>query len=89
MPIQSVVIHLESPYREYESKQAPARDVVLVGLKWDTPWWPELAVGWLEQGMPVDAEIAGCLEEIESRTKWPQRFRHLARALRRAWLDRI
>lgn len=57
-----------------------------MGLRWQTPFWPDLAVAWLEQGAPLDAEIAGCLDEIASRNKWPQRLRHRAQALHRVWL---
>jgi hypothetical protein len=82
----SLVVNLESSYQAYVPIDAPARDVVLMGLRWQTPSWPELALGWLEQGMPVDPEIATCLEQIASRKEWPQRLRHRAQALLRARL---
>jgi len=82
---QSLVVHLESPLSDYAPKEAQARDVVLMGLKWDTPGWPDLAISWLEQGLPVDAEIAACLQHIVERERWPQRLRHRAQGLLRAW----
>ncbi|MEO5685751.1 MAG: hypothetical protein ABIR54_00175 [Burkholderiaceae bacterium] len=84
----SLVVHLESPYGEYEAGAAPARDVILMGLGWTTPWWPALAVGWLEQGAPLDEEIVACLEAIGGRKKWPQDLRQRAAALARRWQTR-
>jgi len=81
MHSQSLVVHLESPFGAYDPKEAPARDVVLMGLRWETPFWPGLAVGWLEQGLPVDTEIAACLQSVVERAKWPQKLRHRAQAL--------
>lgn len=82
---QALVVRLETPYAVYEPKVAAAREVVIMGLQWDTPSWPDLAVGWLEQGLPVDAEIAECLQLIVERGDWPQRLRHRAERLVRAW----
>jgi len=56
-----------------------------MGLRWDTPYWPGLAVGWLEQGVPVDATIAECLEHVVGEAEWPQPLRHRAQALLRAF----
>ncbi|SMC29471.1 hypothetical protein SAMN02745857_03859 [Andreprevotia lacus DSM 23236] len=81
----SLVVHLESSLAEYIAVEASAQDVVLAGLRWEAPYWPELAVGWLEQGLPIDVEIASCLESIVERTKWPQPLRHRAQALLTVW----
>ena len=82
---QSVVGHLETPLSAYANTQVAARDVVLTGLNWDTPHWPTLAVAWLEQGLPVDDEIAELLGQVVSRPKWPQALRHRAKALLKSW----
>ena len=81
----SLVVHLEAPLSAYRNPDVPAREVVVMALQWDTPHWPGLAVAWLEQGLPVDAEIAGLLDAVTSRSRWPQRLRHRAAALLRAW----
>ena len=86
MYAQPLVVHLERPYREYKLSEAPAKDLVRMWLRRPTPSWPELAVVWLKQRMPLDAEIAKCLEQIMNRANWRQRLRHRAQALRRAWL---
>ena len=61
----SVVTHLEAPLSAYRNPGVPARDVVVLALRWDTPHWQGLAVAWLEQGLPVDHEIAGLLEAVD------------------------
>ena len=85
MQPRSVVTHLEAPLSAYASGEIAARDVVLSGLSWDTPHWPTLAVAWLEQGLPVDDEIAELLGQVVSRPKWPQALRHRAKALLKSW----
>lgn len=56
-----------------------------MGFHWSAPYWNDLAIGWIEQGLPVDAEIADCLQRIVEKPKWPQRLRHRAQALLRTW----
>jgi hypothetical protein len=88
MPSPSLVVHLEVPLATYDNAGAPARDVVILALGWDTPHWPSLAIGWLEQGLPVDAEIAALLRAVTLRQPWPQSLRHRAAALLRASVAR-
>jgi hypothetical protein len=83
MPSSSLVVHLEVPLAAYDNRGVAARDVVILALGWDTPHWPSLAVGWLEQGLPVDAEIAALLRAVTLRGRWPQSLRHRAAALLR------
>ena len=85
MQSSSLVVHLEAPLILYENTEVPARDIVLLALRWDTPHWPSLAVAWLEQGLAMDDEIAAQLDSIASRSTWPQRLRHRTQALLRSW----
>ena len=67
MPINPEVIRflpvLEAAYSMY-SESMPAREILLCALNWPTDYWPALALGWLEQGAPIDFEIAVRLESI-------------------------
>lgn len=85
MQTSSLVVRLEAPLSAYKSTEVPARDVVLLALRWDTPHWPSLAVAWLEQGLAMDEEIAARLETIALRSNWPQPLRHRIHALLRSW----
>lgn len=59
------------------------RGAIDAGLRWPTPYWPELAVGWLERGAPLDAETAKLLNTVVDTGQFPQRLRHRAFALAR------
>ena len=85
MDPRKLVVHLESSYEMYDSAIAPAHDVLVAGLSWETAYWPGLAVQWLEQGAEVNAEIASLLEQIASRKAFPQALRHKAFAISRRW----
>jgi len=75
---------LESPYSMY-SGSMPAREILLGALNWPTGYWPALAVGWLEQGAPVDSDIAARLEAIGRGRQYEQRTRHRSLALLKGW----
>lgn len=48
---------LERPFTEFYAGQAAASEVLLVGLRWPTECWVELALRWIEQGAPVNADV--------------------------------
>lgn len=81
---QRLVTHLEAPFASRELPEAEIRGAVLMGLTWPTEYWAALAIGWLEQGAPLDAELSAALEAITSKP-FSQRVRHRARALTRQW----
>ncbi|WKJ90765.1 hypothetical protein QZJ86_01110 [Methylomonas montana] len=85
MDVRSLVVHLESPVSNYVSTEAGARDVVLAGLNWPTEYWAALAVGWLEQGVPVDAEILSVLNLLVENKHYSQAIRHRAFAIVRRY----
>ena len=60
--------------------------VVIVALGSPTNYWPTLAVGWLEDGFPVDAAIAEALRSLQERRSIAQRTRHRALRLVKAYL---
>jgi hypothetical protein len=87
MPVdpRALVVHLDEPYASYKPVLAPARDVVLAGLAWPTEHWAVLAVSWLEQGAPIDQEIALGLGQVAQKKHFGQSIRHRAFALARRW----
>ena len=85
MDPRKLLVHPESPYEKYDSANAPAHDVLVAGLSWETAYWPGLAVQWLEQGAEVDAEIATLLDQLASRKTFPQGLPHKAFAIARRW----
>src|SRR5262245_59199255 len=89
MDPSKLVSHLESPYATYDDSGVPAHDVLIAGLSWETQYWPALAVQWLEQGAPVDAEIAALLEKVASQKHFPQSLRHKAFAIARRWSRQV
>lgn len=58
------------------------------GLDWPTPYWPELALAWLEDGVPMDYEIARVLVRIADTKTFPQNLRHRSATLARRWARR-
>jgi len=80
-----LLVHLETPFALYQPAAAPARDVLLAGLRWPTGHWAGLAVDWVEQGAPVDMEIAALLDVIAETKHFPQALRHRAFAIARRW----
>src|SRR5689334_18248541 len=84
MDPRALILHLEAPYSAYRPDSASARDVILAGLSWPADYWVGLALGWLEQGAPIDAEIAALLDRV-ARKSLTQSVRHRAFALARKW----
>jgi hypothetical protein len=85
MDTRALLIYLESPYASFNEQVVPAREVVLAGLNWPTPYWPGLAIDWLEQGAAIDAQIAQALDELAAKKAFPQGLKHKAFALARRW----
>lgn len=86
---RTLVIHLESPYAEYEATHASAGEVLLAGLRWSNDYWSSLAVSWLEQGAPIDSEIVRELDRLASMQVLSQGLRHRAFTLARRFTQRL
>ncbi|WP_398496163.1 hypothetical protein [Variovorax sp.] len=79
------LIFLEKPCAEYRG-DFPVRTVVVAGLTSTMDYWTALAVGWLEQGFPLDEEIVEMLRNIAQTRHFPQQLRHRSVALARRWV---
>jgi hypothetical protein len=51
MDTRELVLLLESPLEDITSAKR-VRGAIDAGLRWPTPYWPDLAVKWLEEGAP-------------------------------------
>lgn len=80
----SLVIPLERPFSEFRAGSVSAKTVLLAGLCWPTEYWVELALRWIEQGAPVDADVAAALETLPEK-QFSQRTRHRAKAALKGW----
>ena len=85
MDPRPLLIFLEAPYAAYQGS-LPARLVVLAGLGFQSDYWICLAVGWLEQGAPLDDEIVEMLNRVAETHHYEQRIRHRSAALARRWV---
>ena len=85
MDPRPLLIFLEAPYADYQGP-APAREVVLAGLGFQLNHWIGLAVGWLEQGAPLDEEIVEMLNRVAETRHYQQRIRHRSAALAKRWV---
>lgn len=86
MDTRTLLLHLEQPLDSYTGI-APVVQVVVAGLDYETSdYWPGLAVGWLEQGAPVDAEIIRALSRVSGSQHFSQAVRHRSAAVLRQHL---
>lgn len=79
------LLPLEQPYSTASHNASAARESVVAGLVSGMDFWAALAVGWIEGGLPMDAELAKLLLEIARRRNVSQRLRHRAFALAKRW----
>lgn len=80
-----LVVNLETPLSETDLPLTERKAVVMAGLQWETDYWTNLALGWIEQGFPVDEEIARALALVASQRHRAQALRHRAIRLARRW----
>jgi hypothetical protein len=84
MDARQLVLYLEHPYSAFSAAEATPTEVLLAGLTWPTEHWAPLAVSWVEQGAPVNEEIADKLEML-SQKPFSQGLRHRSFALAARW----
>ena len=83
--LSSKLLPLEQPYSSASHDTLIARESVVVGLTSGMDYWAGLAIGWIEAGLPTDAELVELLLGIARRRAVPQRLRHRAFALAKRW----
>ena len=78
---------LEQGYIEATSvSPQDLRATLIAGLNWETHYWVDAALNWIEQGAELDQEIINRLEEIAYDKRYPQQTRHRAFKFAKRWL---
>ena len=81
----TLLVFLERPHTAYDG-EARIEDVVMAGLTSCMDYWVDLALGWLEQGAPIDSAILRQLEAMDKTLhRSSQRLRHRSAALAQKW----
>ena len=80
MDSSELVMLLKSPMEDVGSVEV-LRSAIDAGLRSPIPCWPELAVGWIEQGAPMHAGTLKLLEAVASNGNFPPDVRQRAFAL--------
>jgi hypothetical protein len=81
MDPRELLLNLEKAFQGPQTYNAPADQIVQIGLSTPTDYWVILAMNWLEQGAPSNADIKARLNEIASDMHYSQSVRHKARQL--------
>lgn len=68
-----------------EARDVSFREIVATGLGSGSTCWIALAVGWIEQGFPLDAGLVALIDLLVERKEADQRTRHRAFTLARRW----
>lgn len=58
---------------------------ILAGLNWQTSYWVSCTLKWLDQGAPINQEIANCLSLISENETYSQSTRHHAAKVLKRW----
>ncbi len=56
-----------------------------VALSWETNYWVDLALGWIEEGYCMDSAISKLVKEVSQKDNFPQKTRHKAFSTYRNW----
>lgn len=84
----TLVALLEQKYDTVKDSTTQDLHATLVaGLLWETSYWVDCALNWIEDGAEVDERIAELLLDVSSKKYHPQATRHKAFKLSRKWLN--
>ncbi len=67
-----------------EGKQN-TNDTLMAGLSWESHYWIDCAIDWIEQGCVVTPEAIEKLKAITLDKSQPQQTRHRASSIVRRW----
>lgn len=79
-----LVSKLIKPLSELDASASP-KAVVMAALTWPSQGWFLVALDWLDQGVPIDEEIAESLESIAATKHYLQSTRHRAFSMAKRW----
>jgi hypothetical protein len=80
-----LVSKLINPLSELDTSSFAPKQVVLAALTWPTDGWMRIALEWIEQGIPLDEELANALESVSKNKHNAQAIRHKAFAISKRW----
>jgi hypothetical protein len=80
-----LVSKLIKPLTELDTSTYDPKLVVLAALTWPTDGWMNVALAWIEQGVPLDEELVSALEAVSASKHNAQAIRHKAFALAKRW----
>jgi hypothetical protein len=80
MDQRKLIVQLEHPLSVHAVDPVKVREILVAGLSWSMPDWPELAVRWIEEGAPIDAGLCELLRAVATNKSFPQNVRHRAKA---------
>jgi hypothetical protein len=82
----TLVALLEKEYAwAVENSDQDLQETILAGLNWETHYWNDCALDWIDQGYPINQEVVEALESISSTKHKPQKTRHRAFAYAKRW----
>jgi hypothetical protein len=67
------------------AEEFPYSELIAYALSWETDSWPGDAIRWLENGFPLNQDIAATLRHFAEDRWRGQRLRHSAEALLKRW----
>ena len=73
---RELLVLLDCPMRDVTSPEL-VRGAIEAGLRWPppTPYWPQLAVRWLEEGASMDGDLVKLLDAVNNTHHFPQDLR--------------
>jgi hypothetical protein len=80
-----LVSKLIKPLSELDTSLFAPKQVVLAALTWPTDGWMNIALEWIEQGVPLDEELINALENVSANKHNAQAIRHKAFAFSKRW----
>lgn len=80
-----LVSQLIKPLSELDTSLFAPKRVVLEALRCPTDGWMNIALEWIEQGVPLDEELVNALKNVSSNKHNAQAIRHKAFAFLRGW----
>ncbi len=82
----ALVALLEKEYAwATEHSDQDLEETIMAGLNWETHYWIDCALNWVDHGYPLNEKIVKVLEGISSDKRKPQRTRHRAFAFAKRW----
>ncbi len=79
-----LVSKLIRPLSELDEHVSP-KSVIMAAINWPTQGWIQEALDWIDQGVPIDYEIADALEFFAADKRHAQAIRHRAFATSKRW----